>query len=119
MRSGEVKLLADDRSHDDGVACQFLVLLEVCALRIAAAAAAAAAAVAVELEGGAVQVYQLLQLGVYVAAEPTELVHSMPLLASGEERQRPYLALNPGRALEGSMGSAVCQMFCAALHVSH
>lgn len=114
MRSGEVKLLADDRSHDDGVACQFLVLLEVCALRIAAAAA-----VAVELEGGAVQVYQLLQLGVYVAAEPTELVHSMPLLASGEERQRPYLALNPGRALEGSMGSAVCQMFCAALHVSH
>jgi len=110
MQSGEVRRLADDPSTDDGVACHLWAMQEVCSLGVAAAAAAAA-----ELEGGAAQVYQLPKPAVYGAVASAELVRSSALLASVAERQRPYLALAPGRAPEASIGSAACQVFCAVL----
>jgi len=113
MQSGEVRRLADDPSTDDGVACHLWAMQEICSLGVPAAAAAAAAAA--ELEGGAAQVYQLPKPAVYGAVASAELVRSTALLASVAERQRPYLALAPGRAPEASIGSAACQVFCAVL----
>lgn len=112
MQSGEMMFLADDPLPAGGVACQFLAMWELCAW----------GAAAVELEGGDARVYHSLKLAGYVAARLAEFAHSMALLVSGVVRQKPYLAVAPGypgKVLEASMGSAVCQVLCAALDVSH